>query len=437
MDKVKRESTIDYSYLRRKKAEHLQHLHETFLHKDEKLTASAYQNATVLPLKKFEGDESCFGRGGVVDRNGEYIAQSALQGFVEKEYPFENPVTCDRKVVFCGCFIRQWGHFLLQSVARLWYFLKNDDTVDSYVFFVAEGENTAIGGNYREFLELLGVFDRVEIINTPTTYREVVIPELSFAKQDFYTDEYLTVFDKVVSNIGFDPSWKKYDKVFFTRSYFKKALKTEIGLQIMDDYFERNGYRIVAPEKLSVREMIYLIRNAKDSAFVSGTAPHNMLFAAPGQHCTILERGAHNNDFQTGVNSARALSVTYIDANFYIYIVNASFGPFLLSYHGMLEKYTQDHGLLPPDPRYTSEKYMKKQLASYLDRYKQYYYLQIYMEKWLLGNLDHRYEAYVDTLRYLGKYLNGSVPYRVSQYFTVVHMKKCVDRWLRRIHRVG
>lgn len=76
-------------------------------------------------------------------------------------------------------------------------------------------------------------------------------------------------------------------------------------------------------------------------------------------------------------------------------------------------------------------------VASYLDRYKQYDYLQIYMEKWLLSNLDHRYEAYVDTLRYLGKYLNGSKPYRVSQYFTLFYLKKCVSRWLRRIRAVG
>ena len=52
--------------------------------------------------------------------------------------------------------------------------------MDKYVFFLKEGENREIGGNYREFLKLLGIWDKVEIICVPTTYREVIVPEIAF-----------------------------------------------------------------------------------------------------------------------------------------------------------------------------------------------------------------------------------------------------------------
>lgn len=39
--------------------------------------------------------------------------------------------------------------------------------VDKYVFFLDENEEREIRANYREFLELLGIWEHLEIINTP------------------------------------------------------------------------------------------------------------------------------------------------------------------------------------------------------------------------------------------------------------------------------
>lgn len=406
---------INYDYLRPQKGAQLKSIHDSLKWKQEPLSVQTYPNATILPLRRVEGDHVLFGCGGAVDENGAYIRASALENFVQNGYKFDQSVKSDKKVVFCGYLIDQWGHFLLQAVARLWYFLENDATIDRYVFFVKEGEERELKGNYRMFFELLGILDKLEIINEPTLYRELVIPELSYDWIKYVTPQFAAIFDRVAENVKPNPDWKTYDKIFLTRSQFKKARETEIGTEVFDDYFRKNGYEILSPEKIPLPQLIYLIRNASDCAFVSGTAPHNMVFARDGQHCTILERGASNNDFQANVNVARDLNVTYIDANISIYIVNAGMGPFILSYKGMLEKYTNDNQLSPPNHRYTSESYLRKQFAAYMEKYRRQYAYQVYMEDWLLSCISHRYEAYADAQKYVGEYLNGSKPFKVSQ----------------------
>ena len=168
--------SIDYRYLRPKKAEALKKWYDAPVEVRENPEIWQGSNATVLPLRR--DDQLLFGRGGVVDSDGNYVDLSAIPGRVQYAYPFENAEYRDETVVYCGYLVNHWGHFLIEGVTRLWYFLENDRRVDKYVFFLDEHEEREIKGNYREFLELLKIWDRLEIINRPTTYREVIIPEL-------------------------------------------------------------------------------------------------------------------------------------------------------------------------------------------------------------------------------------------------------------------
>ena len=170
--------SIDYQYLRPKKAEALKAWYDEPLAIMENPAVWRGKNATILPLRRQAEDNLLFGRGGVVDENGEYVPLSGIEGRVQFAYPAEKKEYRDETVVYCGYLVNHWGHFLIEGVTRLWYFLENDPGVDKYVFFLDENEEREIRANYREFLELLGIWEHLEIINTPTTYREVIVPEL-------------------------------------------------------------------------------------------------------------------------------------------------------------------------------------------------------------------------------------------------------------------
>ena len=189
--------SICYDYLRPRKAEAVKKWYNKEFIKKESLEASSYSEATILPLKSLANDNLLFGRGGVVEENGTYIEESGIPGRVYNSYETQDPEYKNERVVYCGYLVPHWGHFLVEAVTRLWYFLTNDLTIDKYVFFIEENSARQITGNYKQFLELIGVWGKVEIINVPTKYREVIVPERSFKMGQFWSDEFKRTYDAV------------------------------------------------------------------------------------------------------------------------------------------------------------------------------------------------------------------------------------------------
>ena len=420
---------IDYRYMRPKKAAALKQWCDFPVEVRNEPTVWQGQHATILPLRK---DPSLqFGRGGVVDSDGNYVDLSCIPLRVQHSYPFENTEYKDEKVVYCGYLINHWGHFLIEAVTRLWYFMENDDTVDKYVFFIEEGAAREITGNYLEFLKLLKIWDRLEIINRPTTYREVIVPELGIVCRESYTPKLLKVFEAVAENVVVDPSWETYEKIFYSRSQLAKGKPFEFGFDCIDNFFEKNGYAILYPEKVPLGQMIHYIRNSKVVASLSGSLPHNMLFAKQGQKLEIVERLVINDDNQTDVNRMKELDVTYIDANMPVYSVNFV-GPFIMGYTEHLQRFAEDNGYTAPDDQYLTERYRKQCFTRYMKAYEDLYDYRWFMEDWFAQFAESLYEGFQAGLGYFGDYINRKKPYRWYHYFEFHYWKQFVKRLLGR-----
>lgn len=422
---------VDYSYLRPKKAAWLKRMYDSSFVQKDNLSVWSGANATIFPLRDTREAGILFGRGGVVDENGNYVPLSGINGRIYNSYPFTSPNCSDHKVVYCGYMVNHWGHFLVEAVTRLWYVLEQDPTVEKYVFFLDEGEDRTIKGNYRKFFELLNIWDKVEFINTPTTYREVIVPEISFHCMQYYSPKFLAIFDALAENIVPDPTWETYDKIFFTRSQFAKGNGYEFGMESLDSYFSNNGFATLAPEKLSLDQMIFCIRNAREVASISGSTPHNMLFASTGQKVTILERLVMNDDHQVCINRMRQLNATHIDSNFNVYSVDFC-GPYLLGYNHILERYTNSNNMNPPDRFFRSEKYMDRSFCQYMRSYHDNYAYRWFMPGWYSEIADSLYEAYEDNYPRFQDYLDGNKPFLRQQYFQLHYLKIMIKRILRR-----
>ena len=421
--------SIDYRYMRPKKAAALKQWCDFPVEVREDPAIWQGSNATILPLRK--DPQLQFGRGGVVDCHGNYVELSAIPLRVQHSYPFEAAEYKDLKVVYCGYLINHWGHFLIEAVTRLWYFMENDPTIDKYVFFIEEGSTREISGNYLEFLKLLKIWDKLEIITRPTTYREVIVPELGIVCRQSYTPKLLKVFDAVAENVVADPSWETPEKIFYSRSQFAKGKPFEFGFDCIDNFFEKNGYTILYPEKVPLSRMIHYIRHSKVVASLSGSLPHNMLFAKQGQKLEIVERLVINDDNQTDVNRMKELDVTYIDANMPIYSVNFV-GPFIMGYTEHLQQFAQDNGYTPPDDPYLTEKYRKQCFARYMKAYEDLYDYRWFMEDWFAQFAESLYEGFQAGLSYFGDYINRKKPYRWYHYFEFHYWKQFVKRLLGR-----
>lgn len=382
---------IDYQYLRPQKAQWLREMYAEPFDLDKKLDIWRGINATILPLREEGRGPYRFGLGGVVDENGDAVALSAIETRVGAGYPFENSTYRDEKVVYCGYLINHWGHFLAESVSRLWFALESKEEVDKYVFYLQENEQREIKGNFREFLELIGIWDKTEFINTPTTYREVIVPQNAFLLMGYSSAQFREIFDTVAQRIQIQPDWKPLDKIFFTRSQFAKGNNLDFGVEVLDSFFRNNGQKI-----------------------------------------TIMERLIVNIDYQVGINQLKDLDVTYVDANFNIGAVSM-IGPFMMGYNHILQRYMEDHHMNPPDAVYTSEAYRNRCFKQYMRSYWDNYRYRWHMDSENAGYLLALYEAYKDSYPYFREYLDGDRPFLKEHYFQIHYWKQLIKRILRKI----
>lgn len=422
---------LNYQYLRPKKAAWLKTMYDSEFPCIQDLEIWQGSNATILPLREVPGDTVLFGRGGVVDKSGEYVSLSGIPTRIQNSYPFDTPEYRDEKVVYCGYLVNHWGHFLVEAVTRMWYALEQDPSIDKYVFFLNENEERVLKGNYKEFFVLLGIWDKLELISKPTTYREVVVPQTAFHCMSYYSPKYLAIFDAIADHAAVDPSWTAYEKIYFTRSHFAKENGYEFGLDSLDDYFQRNGFQILAPEQIPLAQMIFYLRNAGEIASMSGSTPHNMLFGCNGQKLTIIERLVMNDDHQVCINRMRQLNVTPIDASFHLYPVDFC-GPYFLGYNHILERYTQDQNMVPPQELYTSVDYRDRCFKQYMRSYHDNYRYRWFMEDWYAEITDSIWEAYKDNYPYFQEYLDGNKPFLREQNFQWHYIKQAVKRLLKR-----
>ena len=127
--------------------------------------------------------------------------------------------------------------------------------------------------------------------------------------QRFFTKEYVDIVNCLESDIC--PA--EYKKIYFTRSGILD--KKDFGEKKIEDLFERNGYKILHPEKMSFDEQISLLKGCDSFACTEGSVSHNVIFCKDKTDVVIIRKCNMINGYQMALNSLRDFSVTYIDSN--------------------------------------------------------------------------------------------------------------------------
>ncbi len=303
----------------------------------------------ILPYKKPGEGEGISAGGGCLYEDGSWISKSAQRVVgAEIDHGYEvdkaDCIYVDKKVVYFGAFHPHWGHFLTEQVGRCWYFAKHkEETADMYVAYVRKNDtcDCPISGNYLEFLELLGIRKEniIEVVK-PTQFREVILPELSCRMGVYYKKEYKETFDAIRDNVELKEG--TYSQIYMTRLKSNGLRRTQMGEKPIERLFRKNGFKTIAPEHLSLREQVWLMKHCGHLAAVSGTLPHNILFAHDGIKVTILNRDVVLNPYQIQINQIRSAEVTYVDACIALLPVFAG-GPFLLMMNDNVIRYAADH----------------------------------------------------------------------------------------------
>lgn len=319
-----------------------------FLNKE--LNIDEIEDGIILPVLNSKQYNTSKGAGGVIDKKFNYIESSAQLAYNMKNrvygkynINYEKVKYNNETVIYGNFFYKHWGHFIIDIVSRLWYLLENNSEDKIKVIFTTmiNDETTKIDGNYKEFLNLFGISDdRIILINKPTRFKKIIIPECSIYPGKYYTKEYVKIFEKVSNSVK--RNYSVPEKIYLSRSKFKKAKEKEIGEKEIEKFFNNNGYYSISPEKMPLTEQIQFFRDSKEIVCISGTLPHNIMFADKGKKIIIINKTYKLNKHQEIINQAKKANVTYLDLHISLFPVAYGKGPFIMTINKNLKKFAQD-----------------------------------------------------------------------------------------------
>lgn len=354
---------------------------------DRPLKTEIIEQGVILPSKEDtrSKDKKLWAAGGVINTAGEFVPLSELGTLWGGVYHYDlnDEDRMDEDVLLMGPFIAHWGHFICDEISRLWYYAKHPDKNLKIVYcswlFGQDISEFNIYGNYLELLNLIGIKDSQLInITKPTRFRKIIIPEISFVPRQYYTEEYLSLIKTVVSN-ACTANLKTYEKVYFTRQNFFDAQQKEYGEAEIASFFRENGYTVMSPETLTVKEQIHYFQNCKSIAMISGTISHNLIFSSPGIQAIILNKMGVDNDYQIIVDHIADAKITYINVFFRGFPVLFGVGPFWIGLNRYLKNWATSHNIAMK--KSTSGKFMG--MLWYIKKYKQTYIDNKQMRYWL------------------------------------------------------
>ncbi|MDR3049818.1 MAG: glycosyltransferase 61 family protein [Elusimicrobiota bacterium] len=124
--------------------------------------------------------------------------------------------------------------------------------------------------------------------------------------------------------------------------------KFVIGEKEIEKIFKNNGFKIIYPEQLTIRQQIGLMKNCKHLAGIVGTALHLSLFAKNGIEITVIYRTEDIFRAQIKINEMKNFKCNYVDAHInFPERFNVKF-PFAVSDKKIYtQKYLMDMGFIP------------------------------------------------------------------------------------------
>ena len=438
---------MDYSYLYEFNKERYKKAVERKFPCKNDLSEVVVEDGYLLPNRY--ANNRLFGHGGVLDKSRQFVKESEIIGYAKYavsitsedeagiylgegyEIDKEKAIYLDEEVVYLGYINNHWGHFLIDCSTRLYSFLKDTEDKRKYVYLVNEGEQYVPVSSIARFFELLGIKEHIIFINQVTKCRKIIIPEQGYMTNAYYSKGYLEVFDKVANSIDCS-KYPVYDKVYYSRANVKKAQGSEIGEDILLEVFQKNGFHIVSPEKYTLDEQIAIVRNTDLLAGITGTLPHNLLFAKPAQKMLVINKSHNLNMAQMDINAMRGINMVYVDSYLEKFPVLIGPGPFLLDYSKEMDAYVKAQNWTPLTQENLS-KYNRKRNS------------QVY-EKWYrlrnIKSLEQHFEKDVTKfdyfppehlVQYQEEFYHKNEPAKLNEEIKVFIER--VERFIKRILR--
>ncbi|MEZ5777527.1 MAG: glycosyltransferase 61 family protein [Paracoccaceae bacterium] len=200
--------------------------------------------------------------------------------------------------LFAGHMRGHFGHFLVESTARLWAMEALGDRIDSILYLPYRGHVTqtrrAMAG-HKEFFRLLGLDVPIQTFGTAIEVEELYVPELGFGWLERYAGSPL--YRRFMrERLGAGIAAQGSAKLYVSRSRLPSQRGGVLGETVIEENLARQGYEVFHPEKHSLEEQIARYKAARQIVALDGSALHLAAYflREKGKVAIILRRSKAN-----------------------------------------------------------------------------------------------------------------------------------------------
>lgn len=237
-------------------------------------------DALVMPLVPY-GHEDSTTRGGPFGRwlggvycEGAAVPEALAVRFIETtEQGWQYvPHRCEKQApalpatkrysgqyIYCGRLIDQFGHFILESLARIWLARKHPEW--TLVWTGADGYRAW----QQEILEVLGIRNPACFVQHPSEFERLVIPSAGYILSTFYAPYFLDSLGSVAPKPVIPGR-----KVYVSRS--RSGTGGFVNETAIDELLAAHGWSILYPEEMRVAERFDLLSSAEVILMIQGAA---------------------------------------------------------------------------------------------------------------------------------------------------------------------
>ncbi|GFE50713.1 hypothetical protein So717_24660 [Roseobacter cerasinus] len=241
---------------------------------------------------------------GVLLAGGRYCAQSRTWIRATKFTP--PPTLSNEELIdtlagnhlFAGHLRGHFGHFLVESTARLWALAAVEGEIDSVLYLPYRGK---VRKARRALKALSPFFDQLElsvpvkIIERPTQVETLHIPELGFGWGERYagTPDYRHLMR---NRLGRRVKAEGAERLYISRARLPPHRGGVLGEHVIEANLARQGYEIFHPELHPLEVQIARYKAARQVVALDGSALHLAAFFLPPapRVCLILRRSRAN-----------------------------------------------------------------------------------------------------------------------------------------------
>ncbi|MDP5306916.1 glycosyltransferase family 61 protein [Paracoccus spongiarum] len=235
---------------------------------------------------------------GVLDAAGRFVEQSI--SWNNSTSPVNEPPTVppeaeisdlDGRYLFGGIFYGHFGHFIVESLSRIWALDSLDAKADGLIFTPKTPRITEHHvGHYSALLAAFGVDLPIRIAHGPTRVSDLHVPLQGFGMYDLI-DGSPAFRDFINRHAGKTIAPEGPERLYVSRSQLPPQRGSILGEHRIEEYLAAEGYEVFHPQRASHAEQIARYRAAR---FVIGTdcSPLHLLgyVGDSGQRVGVLTR---------------------------------------------------------------------------------------------------------------------------------------------------